>query len=139
MSRTPYVPKRPALDPCPVEEVLAMIGGKWKSRLLLLLSAGPQRLAALRRALPPGVSNEVLLTQLRGLAADGLVDVTVETRGATSARRYGLTLLGESLLAALAPVAAWGAGRLRARGLDWEPPVALSAAADESRPPGAAV
>jgi DNA-binding HxlR family transcriptional regulator len=28
-------------DPCPFEEVLVLIGGKWKSRLLLLLFAGP--------------------------------------------------------------------------------------------------
>ena len=97
MLRSPYVPKRPALDPCPVEEVLAMIGGKWKARMLLPLSQGPHRLSSLRRALPAGVSNEVLITQLRGLAADGLVEVTVERKGATSFRRYTLTPLGQSL------------------------------------------
>jgi DNA-binding HxlR family transcriptional regulator len=116
MPRTPYVPKRPALDPCPVEEVIGMIGGKWKSRLLLLLSAGPHRLSELRRALGVDVSNEVLITQLQGLAADGLVEITVEANGATSHRRYGLTPLGESLLSALDTVAAWGAERIRERG-----------------------
>jgi DNA-binding HxlR family transcriptional regulator len=127
MPRTPYVPKRPALDPCPVEEVLALIGGKWKSRLLLLLSTGPHRLSALRRGLPPQVSNEVLLTQLQGLAADGLVDVAIQERGATTFRHYSLTRLGASLLEALTPVAAWGAERLRERGDEWSAPVASSA------------
>ena len=127
MPRPPYVPKRPALDPCPVEEVLALIGGKWKSRLLLLLAPGPQRLAALRRGLAGRVSNEVLITQLTGLAADGLVDVTIEERGATAFRWYALTPLGAGLLAALTPLADWGAERLRCRGFEWTPPQALAA------------
>jgi DNA-binding HxlR family transcriptional regulator len=122
MPRPPYVPKRPALDPCPVEEVLTMIGGKWKARLLLPLSQGRQRLSALRRALPAGVSNEVLVTQLQALAASGLVEVTVERKGATSYRRYGLTPLGVSLLRALDGVIAWGAERMRERGHEWTPP-----------------
>ena len=126
MARTPYVPKRPALDPCPVEEVVAMIGGKWKSRLLDLLTAGPQRLSVLRRALPPGVSNEVLITQLQGLAADGLVEIAVERRGRTTSRRYSLTPLGWSVIPVLEAVGAWGIERIRARGCEWTRP-ALSA------------
>ena len=128
MPRTPYVPKRPALDPCPVEEALALIGGKWKSRLLLSLAPGPQRLAALRRGLSGRVSNEVLITQLTALATDGLVHVTVEERGATAFRWYALTPLGASLLAALTPLADWGVERLRCRGHEWTPPVAFAAA-----------
>ncbi len=98
-----------------------MIGGKWKARMLLPLSQGPQRLASLRRALPPGVSNEVLITQLRGLAADGLVAITVERNGATSFRHYALTPLGESLVHALEGITAWGAARMRERGHEWMP------------------
>jgi DNA-binding HxlR family transcriptional regulator len=119
-----YVPKRPPLDPCPVEEVLAMVGGKWKCRLLLLLSAGPRRLADLRRSLPAGLANQVLLTQLRALAADGLVECAAEPRGgAAVARRYRLTPLGRSVLPVLDAVAGWGAERLRARGAHWTSPV----------------
>ena len=33
-----YLRKRPALDPCPVETVLAMFAGKWKARVLYILS-----------------------------------------------------------------------------------------------------
>lgn len=106
MPRTPYVPKRAALDPCPVEEVFALVGGKRKCRLLLLLSTGPHRLSALRRALPPGVANQVLVTQLGALAAAGLVEAAVEARGRVTYRRYALTPLGTSLLPALDALAA---------------------------------
>ena len=137
MPRTPYVTKRPALDPCPVEEVLGMIGGKWKSRLLLPLSQGPHRLSALRRALPAGVSNEVLITQLQALAADGLVEVSVERKGASSYRRYTLSPLGESLLRALEDVIAWGVERMRERGDEWQrlavPPPSAPAVRDGMR------
>lgn len=30
-----YSRKRPSLDPCPVETVLAIISGKWKVRVLI--------------------------------------------------------------------------------------------------------
>ena len=134
MPRTPYVPKRAALDPCPVEEVLALVGGKWKCRLLLLLSAGPRRLAALRRALPPGVANQVLVTQLAALAADGLVEAAVQTHGRVTYRCYSLTPQGRSLLPVLDAVAAWGAERLRDRGARWASPVPrpVAAALEES-------
>jgi hypothetical protein len=69
----------------------------------------------------------VLLTQLQGLADDGLAEVTGEERGATTFRRDVLTALGESLLVALDPAVAWGTERLRAHGQEWSPPVAPSA------------
>lgn len=32
-----YVRKRPNLSPCPLEEVLGLIAGKWKARIVFLL------------------------------------------------------------------------------------------------------
>lgn len=131
----PYSRKRPPLDPCPVEEVLGIVAGKWKSRLMLLLAAEPRRLSALRRALP-GTSNEVLIAQLTALEADGMVAITAEQVGRSSARRYALTPAGHSLMPVLDVLADWGLARIRRRGLDWWVPdvVARSAAQPQAVP-----
>ena len=68
-----YEPKRPPLDPCPLERVIAMVGGKWKARTLHLLAQGDYGFAELRRQLGR-VSQQVLSTQLRALESDGLIE-----------------------------------------------------------------
>jgi DNA-binding HxlR family transcriptional regulator len=121
-----YQPKRPALDPCPVEEVVGMVGGKWKARLLLILSFGPIAFAPLRRSLP-GISQQVLSTQLQALMDDGLV--AREASGADGGGSlYSLTATGLDLMPVLNAVAAWGETRLRERGEKWVRPVALESA-----------
>ena len=116
-----YSPKRPPQSPCPVEEVVGLIGGKWKARVIHILSTGPMTFAPLRRALQ-GISQQVLSAQLQALVADGLV---ARTQGSDhcAGSQYALTPVGRSLLPLLKAVAAWGEIRLKARGVDWEPPV----------------
>jgi DNA-binding HxlR family transcriptional regulator len=116
-----YSPKRPPMDACPVEHVVALVGGKWKARALYLLSVRPFAFAALRRELG-AVSQQVLSTQLKALQRDGLVS-TVESDGA-AATRYVATPKGCELVRVLMPVAEWGTAELRARGEDWQPPLA---------------
>lgn len=117
----PYAPKRPALDPCPVEEVLDVVGGKWKGRLLLLLAGGLDRLSELQRALPR-TPKQVLITQLLELEAAGVVEVTIHQQGGRTSRRYALSARGWSLMPVLDVMAEWGLGRLVERGLAWAPP-----------------
>lgn len=120
----PYSPKRPPRDPCPVEEVLEIIGGKWKARILLRISLGPCGFAELRRALA-GVSQQVLSTQLQALMDSGVVRRAVVDRASESVR-YAMTPKGESLLPVLDVIASWGDDRLRERGLIWERPRAVA-------------
>lgn len=111
-----YQPKRAPLDPCPVEEVVGLIGGKWKARLLLALSQRQAGFAELRRALP-GITQQVLSAQLQALVNDGLVRREAPLLGAGGP--YSLTQTGLSLMPVMKCVAAWGESRLRERGEVW--------------------
>jgi DNA-binding HxlR family transcriptional regulator len=112
MART-YEPKRPQMDACPVENVVALVGGKWKARALYLLSVRPFAFAALCCELG-AVSQQVLSTQLKAMQRDGLVR-TVESDKAAS-MLYVVTPKGFDLVKVLMPVAQWGTAELRARG-----------------------
>lgn len=116
-----YQPKRPPMDACPVELVVALVGGKWKARALYLLAIRPFAFTALRRELG-AVSQQVLSTQLKAMLRDGLVS-TVESDGAATTL-YVATPKGCELVKVLMPVAEWGTAELRARGEDWQPPLA---------------
>lgn len=116
-----YAPKRPPLDACPIEFVVALVGGKWKARLLYLLNARPFAFTALQAELP-AISREVLTTQLRAMTRDGLI-----TRAGTT---YAITETGRSLVGVLIPAAEWAMPHLRARGETWEPPGVACAGAD---------
>ncbi|GAA4483703.1 winged helix-turn-helix transcriptional regulator [Gluconacetobacter asukensis] len=102
-----YIPKRTPLDPCPIETVIAMIGGKWKARALHLLTQDAFGFAQLRRALG-GVSQQVLSTQLRAMEADGLIARQDPGPGDNGAACYTATAKGRTLVDILLPVAEWG-------------------------------
>jgi len=59
---------------CPIEELLMLIGGRWKPVILwwLLGSARPLRFKVLRENMPR-ISQKVLTQQLRELERDGLI------------------------------------------------------------------
>lgn len=116
--------KRPPLDPCPVETVLAMVAGKWKARILYLLSIDALSFAEIRRAVP-GVTQQVLSAQLKSLEEDGLVCRTRVESGRAHWSRYALAPLGESLMPVLRHVADWGEARLAAEGLSWQAPIVV--------------
>jgi len=115
-----YVPKRPKLDPCPVEEVLDIVSGKWKTRIILLLHLEYATFSDIRRAMP-GITQQVLSAQLAALVKDGVVSKTVDAKGA-GGTRYALTEDGRKLLPLLKPIGRWGLERLAQRGQSWTPP-----------------
>ncbi|SCX57047.1 helix-turn-helix domain-containing protein [Variovorax sp. EL159] len=83
-----------------------VIGGKWKAVILWELHAQPCRFGELKRLLP-GISEKMLIQQLRELEADGIVHREV-FHEVPPRVEYSETKLGTTLNEALAPLAAWG-------------------------------
>lgn len=98
------VQKRPYS--CGIDAAIDVVGGKWKVLILWALHDGQRRFGELRRLLP-GVSEKVLIQQLRELEADQIVHREVY-RQVPPKVEYSLTDLGDSLNAALRPLGAWG-------------------------------
>lgn len=96
------------LTRCPVRDVLDRIGDKWSVLMLLVLSDGPLRFGALRRAVPD-ISQRMLTQTLRDLQRDGLVDRTVHPTVPPSVE-YALTSLGRSILGPLSGLVDWADG-----------------------------
>jgi DNA-binding HxlR family transcriptional regulator len=91
---------------CGLDAAVDVIGGKWKALILWELHAEPRRFGELRRGLP-GISEKMLIQQLRELEADGIVHREVY-REVPPKVEYSLTELGLSLNKALLPLGDWG-------------------------------
>lgn len=91
---------------CGLDAAVEVIGGKWKVSILWALAAQPRRFGELRRGVE-GISEKMLIQQLRQMEADGLVQR--ESFGEVPPRvEYSLTPLGLSLNDALGPLGDWG-------------------------------
>lgn len=97
---------------CGLDATLKIIAGKWKPLILYFLGQGPSRYGELRRAIR-GVSDKVLIQQLKELEADGIV-LRTDYKEVPPRVDYTLTPIGESLSAALAPLCAWGLDNVEA-------------------------
>lgn len=96
---------------CPVEGVLAIIGGKWKGLILYHLLDGTLRFNEIRRRVP-NVTQRMLTTQLRELEADGLLVRTVYAEVPPRVE-YSLSPRGRSLEPIILALKAWGEEHLR--------------------------
>lgn len=90
---------------CPVRNVIDHLGDKWSTLLIVVLSGGPQRFSAIRRAVPD-ISQRMLTQTLRTLERDGLIHRQVFPTKPPSVE-YRLSTLGESLLTPLAGLIDW--------------------------------
>jgi DNA-binding HxlR family transcriptional regulator len=97
---------KPQAYGCGLEAALAVVGGKWKPIVLWHLAPGPRRFGELRR-LVTGISEKMLIQQLRELEADGVV-VRRDFREIPPRVEYSLTEFGVSLGQALKPLCDWG-------------------------------
>jgi DNA-binding HxlR family transcriptional regulator len=97
---------KPQAYGCGLEAALAVVGGKWKPIVLWHLAPGPRRFGELRR-LVTGISEKMLIQQLRELEADGVV-VRRGFREIPPRVEYSLTEFGVSLGRALKPLCDWG-------------------------------
>jgi DNA-binding HxlR family transcriptional regulator len=95
------------LPDLPVERALKVLSGRWKAVILYVLLEGPQRTCELETRIS-GISQKVLLEQLRALEEHGLVSRQASARHLQGIE-YLLTPLGESLRPILASLMEWGA------------------------------
>ena len=96
---------------CGLDAALFVIGGKWKPLILFHLAHGRRRYGELRRAVG-GVSDKVLIQQLKELQADGVIDR--RDYGEIPPKvEYSLTDFGRTLGQALVPLCDWGAAYSR--------------------------
>lgn len=92
---------------CFFDLTIDVIGGKWKPVILYHLALdGSLRFNALKRNIQ-GVTDRMLIRQLRELEADGLVSREV-AQVVPPKVEYALTDLGASLIPVLEQLRAWG-------------------------------
>jgi len=95
---------------CPTQQVLDRIASKWTMLVILALTEGTLRYAALRRRVA-GVTQKMLTQTLRALERDGLVrrrvyeTVPIQTE-------YELTDMGRSLARTVAVLREWAYGQM---------------------------
>ena len=111
-----YTPTSADLFPTPdaasagVEGALRMLEGRWKLVILFHLFGGKVlRFSELERAIP-GISQKMLIQQLRQLESDGIVTRTIYHQVPPKVE-YGLTAWGQSLCPALDSLLMWASNR----------------------------
>lgn len=92
---------------CGMGYALSLIGGRWKSNILWrLLNSDKLRYSELRRLIP-GISERMLVSQLRELEADQLI-LRVVYPEVPPRVEYALTDLGKSMRPMLQSISDWG-------------------------------
>lgn len=91
---------------CPIDALLSLIGGKYKSVILYNLLKRRRRYSELRR-LVPRATPKVLTQQLRELERDGLISRTVYPE-VPPRTEYAVTDYGRTLSPILEAMHRWG-------------------------------
>jgi DNA-binding HxlR family transcriptional regulator len=91
---------------CGLDAALAVMAGKWKPLILFHLARGARRYGELRRAVG-GVSDKVLIQQLKELHVDGIVD-RADYGEIPPKVEYSVTPFGRTLAKALVGLCEWG-------------------------------
>ena len=91
---------------CPVTRTLERIGGRWKPLILYQLVNSTRRYNELRKAIP-GISEKMLIQQLRELEEHGLVFRKVHPVVPPHVD-YSLTTVGQEMSPILSAMADWG-------------------------------
>ncbi len=105
---------------CPIETVLSLIGGKYKSLILWFLINGEQRYSDLQRFIPCSTP-KVLTQHLRELENDGLISRKVFPTVPPHVE-YSLTELGLSIVPVLYALYDWGITYMDERGIEMRCP-----------------
>lgn len=94
------------MENCPVKATLELIGGKWKTMILYLISLEINRFGKMTMVLRD-ISKQMLTSQLRELEADGLIERVIYAEIPPRVE-YFLTEKGKSLLPLIAQMKDWG-------------------------------
>lgn len=94
-----------------VTVTLRLLGGKWKLLILWHLWSQTCRFNELMRAIP-GITQQMLTTQLRELEADGIVRRTIYAEVPPRVE-YALTEYAATLEQVLRALAAWGSAHMQ--------------------------
>ncbi|MEK5438868.1 MULTISPECIES: winged helix-turn-helix transcriptional regulator [Paenibacillus] len=96
-----------------IEATLEIIGGKWKALIICLLMSGAKRTSELQRNIQ-GISQKVLIQQLRELERDGLVKRFVYQQMPPKVE-YSLTEYGVTANKIVDVMCSWGKENIRIR------------------------
>lgn len=91
---------------CGMAYTLNIIGGRWKPAILFRLTEGTMRYGALKKDIE-GISERMLVAQLRELEADGLIERIVYAEVPPRVE-YRMTKLGNSITPVLIAMSNWG-------------------------------
>ena len=105
-----------AIENCPVETTLELIGGKYKSLILWHLADGKLRFSELRSRIKKATP-KMLTQQLRELESQSLVHREVFPVIPPKVE-YSLTETGKSLMPILVAMRDWGANYLRSKNME---------------------
>ncbi|HIK18497.1 MAG TPA: helix-turn-helix transcriptional regulator [Leptolyngbyaceae cyanobacterium M33_DOE_097] len=89
-----------------VQTTLSVLGGKWKLLILWHLKDGEKRYSELKRLIP-GISEKMLIQQLRELEKDAIIDRKTLSEMPPKVE-YGFTDYGKTLIPVLQPLCDWG-------------------------------
>jgi DNA-binding HxlR family transcriptional regulator len=103
------IPRTRLTSQCPAEATLAVIGGRWKVPILWHLFPGCRRFSELRRDLP-GVTQKMLVQQLREMERDGIVIRRVYPQVPPKVE-YSLSRRGKSLEPVVKAMCKWSGKR----------------------------
>lgn len=96
-----------------IEATLEIIGGKWKALIICLLMSGVKRTSELQRGIQ-GISQKVLIQQLRELEQDGIVERYVYPQMPPKVE-YRLTEYGVTANKIVDVMCSWGRENIRIR------------------------
>ncbi|WP_236344040.1 winged helix-turn-helix transcriptional regulator [Paenibacillus plantiphilus] len=96
-----------------IEATLEIIGGKWKSLIICFLMSGTKRTSELQRNIK-GISQKVLIQQLRELEKDGLVSRYVYQQMPPKVE-YSLTEYGVTANSIVDVMCSWGKENIKMR------------------------
>jgi DNA-binding HxlR family transcriptional regulator len=97
------------MERCPVLTTVAVIGGKWRARILWCLRENRMGFGDLHRNVR--ISEKVLTENLKALEADGIIFRMEEDEGRVRKVYYAYTPFGRSLIPVLDVLGAWGVAR----------------------------
>ncbi len=105
--KRPMIKLHEKLFPCPTSAAMELIGGKWKSVILIHLIGGKKRYNELRKEIPT-ITERTLSLQLKQLEKDDLISRKVFTKTPPLKVEYSLTDFSKSLVPVLQVISEWG-------------------------------